>query len=134
MSDSVGKSFKEVIIAFKNVLGRLCRQNPLFILVFIAIVTYGLYMFTKSESRMTFILCVLISIVSILIYSRNNNYAETILSFMLGVLTIFTIKWDGYTSKLFIGFYTSVNIFLFFLLQSSLQTPRHEPTQTERSL
>lgn len=120
MADNIGNSLKEILISFKNVLGRLLRQHPTIFLTFMAIITFGLIMFTKSEQRMTFGLCILISFVSILIYSRNNNYAETLLSFMLGVLTIFTIKWDGYTSKLFIGFYVSVNIIIFFLTSIKL--------------
>ncbi|WP_421919613.1 hypothetical protein [Marinifilum sp.] len=115
MAEGIGKSLKQVIVAFKNVLGRLIRQHPVIFLTFMAIITYGLIMFTKSEQRMTFGLCILISFVSILIYTRNKNYAETLLSFMLGVLTIFTIKWDTYTSRLFIGFYVAVNIIIFFL-------------------
>lgn len=120
MAEGIGKSLKVVIKAFANVLGRLLRQHPLIFLTFMAIITFGLLMFTKSEQRMTFGLCVLISFVSILIYTRNNNYAETLLSFMLGVLTIFTITWDNYTSKLFIGFYVSVNIIIFFLTSIKL--------------
>ena len=120
MAEEVGKSLKEIIKAFVNVLGRLLRQHPLIFLTFMAIITFGLLMFIKSEQRMTFGLCVLISFVSILIYTRNNNYAETLLSFMLGVLTIFTITWDNYTSKLFIGFYVSINIIIFFLTSIKL--------------
>jgi hypothetical protein len=120
MAEGFRKSLKAVNKAFINVLGRLLRQHPLIFLFFMALITFGLIMFTKSEQRMTFGLCVLISFVSILIYSRNNNYAETLLSFMLGVLTIFTISWDGYTSKLFIGFYVSVNIIIFFLTSIKL--------------
>ncbi|MGZ2372056.1 hypothetical protein ACXR6G_19970 [Ancylomarina sp. YFZ004] len=115
MAEGIGKSLKEVIIAFKNVLGRLLRQHPLIFLIFMALLTFGLIMFTQSEKKMTFGLCILISFVSILIYSKNNNYAETLLSFMLGVLTIFTITWDSYTSKLFVGFYVSVNVIIFYL-------------------
>lgn len=120
MAEGIGKSLKEVIKALANVIGRLLRQHPLIFLTFMAIITFGLLMFTKSEQRMTFGLCVLISFVSILIYTRNNNYAETLLSFMLGVLTIFTITWDNYTSKLFIGFYVSVNIIIFFITSIKL--------------
>ena len=115
MAEEYRKNLKTVNKAFVNVLGRLLRQHPFIFLVFMAIITFGLVMFAKSEQRMTFGLCILITFVSILIYSRNNNYAETLLSFMLGVLTIFTITWDNYTSLLFIGFYVAINIIIFFL-------------------
>uniref|UniRef100_UPI00404A7112 hypothetical protein n=1 Tax=Fulvivirga sp. TaxID=1931237 RepID=UPI00404A7112 len=115
MAEEYRKNLKTVNKAFVNVLGRLLRQHPFIFLVFMAIITFGLVMFAKSEQRMTFGLCILITFVSILIYSRNNNYAETLLSFMLGVLTIFTITWDKYTSLLFIGFYVAINVIIFFL-------------------
>lgn len=115
MAEGFRKNLKATNKAFVNVLNRLLRQFPFIFIVFMSIITFGLIMFTKSEQRMTFGLCILITIVSILIYSRNNNYAETLLSFMLGVLTIFTITWDNYTSILFVGFYVAINIIIFFM-------------------
>ncbi len=115
MADGVGKNLKNVLIAFNNVLGKLLRQYPFIFICCATIIGFGLYFFTKSEARMTFGLCVLISFASILIYARTKNYAETLLSFMLGVLTIFTIEWNKYTSLLFIGFYLSVNVVIFFI-------------------
>ena len=111
---------KNLLISLKNVIGRLIRTHPLIFIVFIALIAFGLMMFTSSENKMTFILCVLISFVSLLIYGKNNNYAETVLSFMLGVLTIFTITWDNYTSKLFVGFYISINLLIFFITSIKL--------------
>ncbi|MCD4835065.1 MAG: hypothetical protein K8R31_14805 [Bacteroidales bacterium] len=120
MAEEIGKNSDSVFIAFKNVLGRLLRQHPVIFLTFMALITAGLIFFTQSEQRMTFGLCILISIVSILIFAKTNNYAETLLSFMLGVLTIFTITWNDYTSRLFIGFYVSVNIVIFFITSIKL--------------
>lgn len=114
MGDELGNSFKDVLTGLKNVASRLFLQFPFMFVVVIAIVGFAFYQFTESEQKMTFALCILISFVSFLIYVKSNNYAETLLSFMLGVLTIFTITWDAYTSKLFVAFYVGINIFIFF--------------------
>jgi hypothetical protein len=120
MTDEFRKNLKAVNKGFINVLVQVLRKHPVIFLFFMTLIAFGLIMFTMSEQKMKFILSILISFVSILIYSKNNNYAETLLSFMLGVLTIFTITWDSYTSRLFIGFYISINIIIFFITSIKL--------------
>lgn len=115
MGKKPGDNLKDVTKGLVNVSEQLFRKQPVIFLVFIAILGICFWEFVKSPHRMTFGLCILISGVSIILYIKTNNYAETLLSFMLGVLTIFTVNWDHYTSSLFVLFYLGINIFLFFI-------------------
>ncbi len=115
MENNFRKSLSNVMKSLGNVVGDLFRGHPIIFLAFVGILTYGIIQYVQTSSQMTFGLCVLISFVSVLIYIRNQNYAETILSFTLGILTIFTIEWKPDTSVLFIGFYVTLNVVIFFL-------------------
>lgn len=126
MNKKVGNSLKDVLRSLINVSGQLFRKHLIIYLTAVIILGGCFWAFTKSPHQMTFVLCVLISLVSIILYVKTDNYAETLLSFMLGVLTIFTVNWDNYTSKLFILFYIGLNTLLFFIssirMASKLET------------
>lgn len=122
MSKGIGKNTGSLLSALVNLMGTMFRQHPIIFLTFIGIIGYATFWFTTSSNKMTFFLCILISLVSIVLYSKTNNYAETLMSFMIGVLTIFTINWDSINSKIFIAFYIGINIFLFFISSIKVAT------------
>jgi len=115
MANEVGGNLKGVLASLANVVGSLFRQFPFFFVVLMVGAFKVLLLFTHSKNKMEFGLCLLVSFVSIIIYAQTKKYAETMLSFMVSILTIFTINWDGYNSKIFIAFYIGINVLVFFL-------------------
>lgn len=122
MGKAIGNSLKDFVIALRNVSARLFLSHPIFVILFFGFIWLMLYYFSQSDTKMTFALCVLISFVSIIIYSQTKNYGETLLTFMLGVVTVFTIQWTTYSSILFISFYIGFNTVIFMLSSISISS------------
>lgn len=122
MPKGAGHNLKAVLTALFNLMGSLFRRHPIFFLVLAYLIGTGLMLFTETKNKMEFGLCILITFVSVIIYVQTKKYAETMLSFMIGILTIFTINWDGNNSKMFIVFYIGINVLFFFLNSISLAT------------
>ncbi len=120
MADGVGNNLKQVLLAFKNVIGRLVQQFPLLVFIVIGLLWTAFYYFGKTPDRMTFALSVLVTFVSIIIYAKTKKYGETLLTFMLGLLTIFSAKWDPYKSILFFSFYLGFHAIIFVISSVSL--------------
>jgi len=108
-------SISDLARAFKNAIGAIFHQQPFLFIICLFILGYSLYLLSTSPYTMTIGLCLCIFVVSVIIYIKTNNYGETMLSFILGVLAVFTITWDNDKAWLFIVFYLGVNIFLFFI-------------------
>ncbi len=120
MAEGVGKNLQQVLVAFKNVLGRLVQQFPLLVFIVIGLLWVTFYYFSKTPEKMTFALSFLVAIVAILIYSKTKKYGETLLTFMLGLLTIFAAKWTPYKSILFFSFYLGFHAIIFIISSISL--------------
>lgn len=122
MAEGIGNNLKEVLIAFKNVLGRLIRQYPLLVFIVIGLLWTAFYFFSSTPTKMTFALSFLVSIVSVIIYANTKKYGETLLTFMLGLLTVFSANWDAYKSILFFSFYLGFHAIIFMISSISLAT------------
>ncbi|HEX2898442.1 MAG TPA: hypothetical protein VHS96_01870 [Bacteroidia bacterium] len=134
MAEGIGKNSKAIFVSFGNLVGGFVRRHPLFFVIFLALIGYVLYQFSISADRMTFGLCILISFVSILNFARTKNYAETLMSFMLGILTIFTIEWSSPRPLLFVSFYIGINLLLFIINSVQLATTLESELTTASSL
>ncbi|MCV9387755.1 hypothetical protein [Reichenbachiella ulvae] len=120
MAEEKGNNLKHVILAFNNVLGRLVRQFPLLVFIVIGLLWTVFYYFSSSPTKMTFALSFLVTFVSIIIYANTKKYGETLLTFMLGLLTVFSATWDSYKSILFFSFYLGFHAIIFIISSISL--------------
>lgn len=78
--------------------------------IFLLYLGYQCYkLFTATTNSTVFILCLIIGFLSIGVYSKNKNFFETMLAFLLGVLTIFSTTWDTekaiIVGSMFFGFF-----------------------------
>ncbi len=108
-------TFQEVWRSFINVSKKLFETHKWMYLFFIYIAWLIIEAFSNSESGMIFILCTIISIVSIGIYGNTKSYSETALSFILGLFTVFSTTWDSKLFMIFISFYLLFNIVTFMI-------------------
>lgn len=128
MNDSSQKNTSSLLSALKNVLSRFYHQHPTFTFSIVVILGLLLYTFINNGERLAFFLCLLISIMSIIIYSKRGNYGETVLSFMLGILTVFSIDWDKNKTGaiIFTAFYVCVNVILLFITSIKLYVEKEK--------
>lgn len=120
MAEGIGNNFKQGSMAFKNVLGMLIHQFPLLVFIIISLLWTVFYYFSKTPTKMTFALSFLVTLVSIIIYANTKKYGETLLTFMLGLLTVFSANWDTYKSILFFSFYLGFHAIVFIISSISL--------------
>lgn len=120
MAEGIGNNLKQVLIAFKNVLGRLVRTFPLLVFIVIGLIWIAFYYYSSTPTKMTFALSFLVAIVSVIIYANTKKYGETLLTFMLGLLTVFSATWDTYKSILFFSFYLGFHAIIFVISSISL--------------
>ncbi|GAA0741244.1 hypothetical protein [Clostridium oceanicum] len=120
MSGNRSNSLNEAIKALGNVIKDLFRKMPILFFGFIAGVYWIINMYFNTVEYKQFILCLLILIVSIAIYVKNKSISETMLTFMLGILTVFSVDWEQANFKLFIVFYLVFTLMIFIIGSISL--------------
>lgn len=88
---------------------------PVLFLVIIYLLDLGIRGYLSEGFSVTSLLGALILFISIGIYISTKSFAETTLSFILGILTIYTIDWETANISLFIILYLSYVILVFFI-------------------
>ena len=109
----IGKSLSDVMRAFVIVLGDLLRKHPSFFFISILIFGFVVYFLFGSDEGIVVFLCVLISLTSFILYMYKDSYTEAFLTFFLGILTVFTIEWDGSKTVIFLISYLLLNMIMF---------------------
>lgn len=120
MSNNKKNTFQETWRALINVIQKLFETHKWMYLFLIYIIWLAMEAFSNSQSGMIFILCMIISIVSLGIYGNTKSYSETALSFILGLFTVFSTTWDSKLFMLFISFYLLFNVVIFMIASISL--------------
>lgn len=120
MSRDIKKSLNQVLIELKNVTKRLFETNKWMYLFIMYILYLIVTAFKNSETGMVFILCLIISFISMIIYAKSKSYSETALSLILGLFTVFSTQWNSKLFVLFISFYTVFNLITFMISAISL--------------
>ncbi len=120
MSNNVKNSLKDSLKALSNLTKDLLRKMPVLFWGFIWGLFWLITEFFQTTQHKHFILCLLILIVSIGIYVKNKSISETMLTFMLGILTVFTIDWEKADFVLFIVFYLVFSLLIFVIGSISL--------------
>ena len=109
------KSLYEAIRALKNVIQVLFKKMPVLFLVLIYVVDLGIRSYLSEGFSTTYLLGLLILLISIGIYTSTKSFSETTLSFVLGILTIYSIDWEVANITLFVILYLVYIIIVFYV-------------------
>lgn len=108
------KSLFEAFSALKSVTQILFKRMPVLFLVIIYLVDLGIRSYLSAGLSKTFLLGLLILGISVGIYWNTKSLAETTLSFILGILTIYSIDWKKADFTLFILLYIAFILLTFY--------------------
>jgi len=109
------KSLIEALKSLGSVTQTLFMKMPILFLVIIYIVDLGIGSYLSAGFSTIYLLGILILLISIGIYVSTNSFAETTLSFILGILTIYSIDWEKANFTLFILLYLAYIIVVFYI-------------------
>lgn len=115
MNNNIRSSLKDSLKALVNVIKYLFRKMPVLFFGFIWAGYWLITEFSTTVQHKQFVLCLLILVVSIGIYVKNRSISETMLTFMIGTLTVFTIDWEKADFVLFIVFYLVFSLLIFII-------------------
>lgn len=108
-------SFYEALTALKDVTQTLFKKMPVLFLVLIYLIDLGIRSYLSAGWSTTYILGGLILLISIGLYISTKSFAETTLSFILGILTIYSIDWETANFTLFIILYLAYIVIVFYI-------------------
>lgn len=109
------KSLIEALNSLASVTQTLFSKMPVLFLVIIYLIDLGIRGYLSAGFSVTTLLGILILFISIGLYISTKSFAETTLSFILGILTIYTIDWESANITLFVILYLSYIILAFFI-------------------
>lgn len=108
-------SLFEAIKALKAVTQTLFKKMPVLFLVVIYLVDLGVRSYQSAGWSTTYLIGLLILIISIGVYMSTKSYSETTLSFVLGILTVYSIDWDKANVTLFVLLYLAYVVIIFYI-------------------
>ena len=109
------RSLFEAFRALKNLVQVLFKKMPVLFLVLIYLVDLGIRSSLSEGFSTTYLLGLLILLISIGIYVSTKSFSETTLSFVLGVLTIYSIDWEKANITLFVILYLAYIVIVFYV-------------------
>lgn len=112
---SKSKSLGEAISALKNVTKTLFQKMPVLFLMVIYIFQLCIQSYLSEGLSVILLLCAIILMTSIGIFISTKSYSQTTLSFILGILTVYTINWETANYKLFIFVYLIYTVSIFYI-------------------
>lgn len=107
-------SLKSAIRALAEVVKDLFAKMPVLFLVVIYLIKLVIDAYISEGFSIVFLIAMMILFISICIYIKTDNIADTTLSFILGVLTIYSINWKNANYMLFIILYLVYIICIFY--------------------
>lgn len=113
-NNRISKSLLEALRALGNVVQDLFKKMPVLFLVIIYLLDLGVRAYLSAGWSTIYLVGLIILIISVGIYASTKSVAETTLSFVLGILTIYTIDWETANVTLFILLYLAFIIIVFF--------------------
>ena len=106
-------SLLAALSALKVVPQTLFKKMPVLFLVVVYLVDLGIRGYLAAGFSTTYLLGMLILTLSIGIYVSTRSFSETTLSFVLGMLTIYSIDWKKENISLFIILYLAYIVVTF---------------------
>ena len=79
-----------------------------------------------STQLMMGIIILIVLLVSIIVYSRTDNYGEAALALVAGLLTAFTVDWDAGTFTAFVVTWVALSLFSFLISSVKLAAEKEE--------
>lgn len=116
------KSLFEALTALKAVTQTLFKKMPVLFLVVVYLIDLGIRSYLSAGWSTTYLLGLLILIISIGIYVSSKSLSETTLSFVLGILTIYSIDWGKANITLFVILYLAYIVVTFYISAIRLAT------------
>jgi hypothetical protein len=115
-NDRIRHSLKESLIALRGTLHAMNHAVPSLVVVATFVSVGIIWALALSSTLMVGATTFLVVAISILVYSRMNNYGEAALALVAGLLTVFTVEW---TVGRFVAFSVAWLGFSFFALMIS---------------
>lgn len=109
------KSLIEAIKALKDVTQTLFKKMPVLFLILVYLIDLGIRSYLSAGWSTTYLLGLLILLISIGIYVSTKSFSETTLSFVLGILTIYSINWEEANITLFVILYLVYIVVVFYI-------------------
>lgn len=109
------KSLFEALKALKSVTQTLFKKMPILFLVLIYLIDLGIRAYQSTGWSTTYLVGLLVLIISIGLYVSTKSFAETTLSFILGILTVYTIDWEKANFTLFAILYLAYIVIAFYI-------------------
>lgn len=113
----IGKSMVQTLRALKGALLALYRLYPGAVIALLVLVGFFGFLISRSELASQAIAVLVVFLVSIAIYSREKNYSQAILAFVIGLLPALSMSWSPGRFWLFVGGFVALNG-LFFIVAS----------------
>lgn len=121
------KSLFEALTALKAVTQTLFKKMPVLFLVVVYLIDLGIRSYLSAGWSTTYLLGLLILIISIGIYVSSKSLSETTLSFVLGILTIYSIDWEKANITLFVILYLAYIVVTFYISAIRLAAKQLHP-------
>src|SRR5438105_2763695 len=99
--ESIGKSFYEVWRAFIAAVQSLYKLVPCLVIVMALVIAGVTWLALFSSKLMLGIVLLVVLAVAIIVYVSTQRYGEAALALVAGLLTAYSVNWNG---KRFIGF------------------------------
>lgn len=146
MSKSITDSLEKVVCQLRVVLSELTHKQPILVCLLVLIAIPVCLLLALTPYTTIAILCLIITLISTAIYIKTESYAETALTFILGLFTTFSVEWTFWKAVLIIMFFLAFTVFIFvvgaiklsskiewILTQAAVQykPTEHEPTYDE---
>lgn len=113
----IGKSMVQTLRALKGALLALYRLYPGAVIALLVLFGFFGFLISRSELASQAIAVLVVFLVSIAIYSREKNYSQAILAFVIGLLPALSMSWSPGRFWLFVGGFVALNG-LFFIVAS----------------
>jgi hypothetical protein len=121
---SIPKSRKQATSSSILLIKETSSRFPLLVFTFLGLLFAAIYFVSSSPNTITISVSILVGILSVFIYLKNNSVAESMLTLILGLLTAFTISWTPVTAITFSAIliaYTFI-IFIFSCISIAAET------------
>ena len=105
-----------------GVLNRLIKDLPLVFLpsIITFCILYGLMFWLLDEYTLTIGLCFALTVSNLWIYGKTKKYGETAVAYMLGLIAVFSIKWNIENAAIFSICYLSFVSIAFMIYRAFL--------------
>ena len=108
------KSLSEALKALGSLIQTLFKKMPALFLADVYVIDLAIRSYQTAGFSNIYLVSIIILFVSICIYITSKSFAETTLSFILGILTVYSIDWGTANFTLFIILYLAYIIFVFY--------------------